>query len=229
MTGGASRGGVASFLEGGFDVPFGEGVALRIGARRGRHAGPRTEEASVLVVARPSGPESSLWALAWWWGASQPGSVLGRDLKLTRAPFWQVAAHRRLGAGRTRLGVTLGAVGHESSLRSPLGEVPGNQRGRSVLEAGLSWERLQGREDGLRWRWGAGLRTGGFRDDEAPFLVGKSGKTVQARSEAALVVGVAAELARLGELSLMGGLEQVYWPGLRLGELRLKAGVEVRP
>jgi hypothetical protein len=228
-TPGAGRGGVASFWEGGIDVPFGASAALRLGARRGRHAGPRTEEVSVLVVARPRGPESSPWALAWWWGVSEPGHVVGRDLKLTRAPCWHLAAHRRLGGGRHRLGLTLGGVGHESSLRSPLGEVPGNQRGRSVLEAGLSWEREQGGEGRLRWRWGLGLRTGTFRDDDAPFLVGEGGRTVKAQVEAALVAGVAVELARLGELSVLGSLEQVYWPGLRLGELRLAAGVEARP
>jgi len=225
-----ARGGGAWFVEGGLEVPLGGGAALRLSTRRAGLGGPRLEDASLVFVATPGEPrEPGGWSLGWAWGGSEPGGVVGDDLALGRAPLWRLAAFRAVGRHGDRLGFHLGATSHESTLYSYLGNVPGNQRGKWVIDLGGGWQRVLAASQSIRWRAGAGARVASWFDEDNPFLVDDGGDTVKGTWEVAGTIIGGADL-RLGEgLWLTAELEQSYWPSLDLGELRLLVGIEVTP
>ncbi len=228
---GGGRGGFAWFVEGGIDVRLSAGAALRVTARRGDWAGPRTEELSLLLAARPdggAGSGASPWSAGWAWSSSWPGALAGCDLALQRAPRWRLAAQRELGGHGDRVGVLLGATSHESGLYSDLGGVPGNQRGRWVLDVGARWERVRRGGDLWRWRVGAGAAAGGWSDEGNALLVDEAGEGVDAGVEVAVTAHAAVDVDLTPALALSFELEQAYWPGIELGEARLAVGLEVR-
>ncbi len=227
MTGAGGRSGVATFVEAGVDVVLSPRSALRLAARRSDLGGPRVDDLSLLVVAAPGdSTDWSRWELGWAWGGSSPGGLAGHDLELSRAPLWQVGAYRGVGRHGDRLGVELGATAHESQLYSSLGDVPGNQRGRWVVDLGARWDRVFAKERRWRWRLGAGAKVAGWRDD-GPLLVGGDGERVRGGTELGVTAGAGTDVRLAEGLRLTTGLEQVYWPGIRLGEARLLVGLEV--
>jgi hypothetical protein len=226
--GGDGRIGAAWFVEGGLDVSLAPGAALRIAVRRGDYAGPDTEELSLLVVARPDDRSRvSRWSVGWVWGASWPGALAGDDLELSRAPRWRLAAQREIGEHGDRAGFHLAATSHESKLTSELGDVPGNQRGKWVIDLGARWERLFIGGDAWRWRLGAGVATASWWDEGNPFLVDDAGEVVEGDYELAGTAHAALDLELSEPLRLTVEVEQVYWPTLELGEARLLVGLEV--
>jgi membrane-associated phospholipid phosphatase len=219
------RAGGAGFVEAGLDIVLSREAALRLAVRRAELAGPRMDEASILVVASPGEPAAwTSWEVGWAWGGSWPGELAGKDLALTRAPLWRLGAYRGVGSHGDRVGVELGATAQESSRYSALDGVPGNQRGRWVVDLGARWERVFAAEKAWRWRLGAGAKVGGWRDD-GPLLVDESGASVQGGTELGLTASAGADL-RLGRgLRLTTDVEQVYWPALGLGEARVLVGL----
>ena len=226
--GGDGRGGAAWFWEGGLDVRLAPGAALRIATRRADYGGPSTEELSILVAsAAGSHAPISRWSVGWAWGASWPGSLAGDDLELSRAPLWRLAAQREVGGHGDRLGFHLGATSHESTLTSNLGDVPGNQRGKWVIDLGARWERVLAGGDSRRWRLGAGVATASWWDEGNPFLVDDAGAVVEGDYEVAASAHAALDLRVGGSLWLTVEVEQAYWPALELGEAHLLVGLEV--
>jgi len=226
--GGDGRGGAAWFVEGGVDVLLAPGAALRLATRRGDYGGPETEELSLLLVAGTvPRPPVSRWSAAWSWGASWPGGLAGNDLALSRAPLWRLAARRAIGRRGDRLGFHLGATSHESRLTSDLGDVPGNQRGKWVIDVGARWERVLATSPARRVRLGAGLAAASWWDEGNPFLVDDEGVVVEGDYEVAGTAHLALDLRVHGSLWLTAELEQAYWPALALGEVRVLLGVEV--
>jgi opacity protein-like surface antigen len=226
---GGGRSGFAWFVEGGLDVRLSPGAALRVTARRGDWAGPRTEDLSLLLAARPDGSSGATpWSVGWVWGASWPGSLAGEDLELQRAPRWRLAAQRGLGSHGDRVGVLLGATSHESELYSDLGGVAGNQRGKWVIDLAARWERVLRGGDGWRWRLGAGAAAGGWSDEGNQLLVDDVGEGVDAGLELAATAHAAIDVNLSPALALTLEAEQAYWPGIELGEARLLIGLEVR-
>jgi hypothetical protein len=227
--GGGGRGGAAWFVEGGLDVRLSGVAALRIGARRADWAGPETDELSLLVAARPGvAPGESGWSLGWAWAACWPGELAGEDLALERAPRWRLAAQRAIGGRGDRVGLLLGATAHESELTSDLGEVPGNQRGKWVIDVGARWERALAGGEGWRWRFGGGAAVGGWSDEGNQLLVDEAGEGIDAGVELAATAHAALDVDLGGALALTVEAEQAYWTGVGLGEARLVIGLEVR-
>lgn len=226
---GDGRSGAAWFVEGGLDVRLSGGAALRIAARRADWAGPETDELSLLVAARPGvAPGGSGWSLGWAWAACWPGALAGDDLALERAPRWRLAAQRAIGGRGDRVGLLLGATAHESELTSDLGEVPGNQRGKWVIDVGARWERALAGGERWRWRLGAGAAVGGWSDEGNQLLVDEAGEGIDAGVELAATVHAALDVDLGAALALTVEAEQAYWTGIGLGEARLLVGLEVR-
>ena len=227
MAGAGGRGGAAAFVEAGVDVVLSPRSALHLSARRFDLGGPRLDDFSLLVVATPGeAPDWSRWELGWAWGGTSPGGLAGHDLALSRAPLWQLGAYRNVGRHGDRIGVQLGATSHESELFRSLGDVPGNQRGRWVVDLGARWDRVFARERRWRWKLGAGAKVAGWRDD-GPLLVGSDGAPVDGGTELGVTAGAGTDVRLAEGLRLTADLEQVYWPGIRLGEARLLVGLEV--
>ncbi len=228
--GGASsndgRSGLATFLEAGFDITLSTDTALRVAARRAALAGPRLDEVSLQLVMNPAGwPGTSGWDVGWALGGSWPGGAVGDNLNLTRAPLWRLGAYRNVGRLGDRIGLQLGATSDESRLYSPLDGVPGNQRGRWVVDLGARWDRIFAKERRWRWRLGAGAKVAGWRD-AGRLLVASDGTAVHGASELGVVAGGGTDVRLAEGLRLTADLEQVYWPGIRLGEARLLVGLE---
>ena len=197
--------------------------------RRADWAGPETDELSLLVAARPVvAPGASGWSLGWAWAACWPGALAGDDLELERAPRWRLAAQRAIGGRGDRVGLLLGATAHESELTSDLGEVPGNQRGKWVIDVGARWERALAGGERWRWRLGAGAAAGGGGGDGDDHLVDAAGEGIEAGVELAATVHAAIDVDLSEALALTVEAEQAYWTGIGLGEARLLVGLEVR-
>lgn len=224
---GDGRSGVATFVEAGVDLALSPRSALRLAARRSDLGGPRMDDLSLLVVATPAADADwSRWEIGWALGGSSPGGLAGDDLALARAPLWRLGAYRGVGGHGDRLGLELGATSHESTLYSSLGDVPGNQRGRWVIDLGARWDRVFSADRTWRWRLGAGAKAGGWSDD-GPLLVGSDGGTVEGGTELGVTAGAGADVRLAKGLRLTGDLEQVYWPGIGLGETRVLVGLGV--
>jgi hypothetical protein len=220
--------GSASFLEGAVEVALSPTAAVRLGGRRAEHAGLRTKEASVAVVARPRARAlGSGWDIEVAGGVSAPGVGLGSSLELTAAPMVQLAAFRRVGRNGDRLGGVLVGVSHESDRRSWYGNTPGNQRGKELIEAALQWDRPLAGGPAGRLRVLASLRASDFEDDWA--LLHDGDREIHAAGiEFGVGLGAEVEVLRGEAVGLVLGAEQLYWPVCELGELRGRLGLRVR-
>ncbi len=220
--------GSAYFFEGAVEVVLSPAAGIRIGGRRADHAGLRTKEASIVVVARPRARAlGSGWEMEVAGGVSAPGVGLGSSLDLTAAPLVQLAAFRRLGRSGDRLGGVLVGVSHESDRRSYYGTTAGNQRGKELVELALQWDRpVVGGPDG-RLRILVSVRASDFEDNWA-FLHDGDGDVCAAGIEFGVGLGAEVDVVRGEVAALVLGAEQVYWPSCELGELRGRLGLRVR-
>jgi hypothetical protein len=223
------RGGVATLLEAGVDLPFGAS-ALRITGGRVRHGGPSADHLSVLLVTGATPPSSGqgCWDVTWSGGISLPGVVTGQDLSLSRGHLWELGVHRRLRRSPHRLGVSLQVVEHESSVRTQFQDVSGNQRGKEIFGLSLLWDREMGAGPVLPWRVGAGVNLSWW-DDQLSLLVDSDGERVDAHLEAAAMATGEVRLAEYGGVRLVAAADQLYWPDLGLTELRARIGISVSP
>ncbi len=220
------RGGTGRFLESGIEAPVSGRVAARAAFRRAWHAGPSTDELSLVLALRPheaAGP--SPWNLGFSAGASRPGGLVGQDRSLSDAPVWQLTALRSLGASPYRLGIGVGSASHESEVRTAYGAVAGNQRGKEIFDLSLLADRAIGCTGAVCWRAGLGLRAAHW-EDRTPLLLDRSRVPVAAGTELAGVASLAARIDLADRIGLTARAEQTYWSGLDLGELRLMVGLE---
>ncbi|NOZ79336.1 MAG: phosphatase PAP2 family protein [Acidobacteria bacterium] len=219
-------GGIGRFIEAGFETPASSAAGLRWGFRRAWHAGPSTDEVSLSLVVRPDqGERESRWAIGWSAGLSFPGLATGRSRSLSTAPTWQLAALRSAEDSPWRFGFAVGSTSHESTVRTNYGEVPGNQRGKEIFDFAILADRLFAQTGAWSVRAGGGLRAARW-EDRTPLLLGKDGRPIDASTELAALVSVAARIEIGRNIGLTGRAEQVYWPSLRLGELRFSVGLE---
>jgi len=217
------RGGVARFLEGGAEFPLHDALGLRLTARVGNHAGPATKDFSFAFVAGRSGAEAPPVEFAWSGGLSFPGEVHGKHRSLSTAPLVQVTAHWGLGT-HDRIGVGVAATAHESGVRSDYGSVPDNERGTEVYEILCGWDRRLARRGAAELRGGAGVKIGAW-GDEFPLLVDGRGTTVEGGVEGGVFALLEGDLRVRDALHVVLAGEQVYWPALEMGELRVRLGM----
>jgi len=220
------RGGLGRFVEGAIGLPVHRRISARVGFRRAWHAGPSTDEVSLSVLLRPrEAAGHGRWNIGWSVGASRPGALVGDDLSLSAAPAWELSVFRMIGESPYRLGLGIGSTGQESAVRTVRGDVPGNQRGKEIFDLTLLADRSVGRTGGIRWRAGLGVRVARWRDRDS-LLLDAGGSPVDAGTEAAGLASLAARLEIGESLGLVGRAEQVYWPSLGLGEVRVMLGLE---
>lgn len=224
-----SRGGFASFVEVSGELPIGNSTAVRIGARQADHGGARSDDFSILLVSEGSGaPGPSAWDFAWTFGLSEPGSAVGASRELTAAPFTRLSGHRRLG-NDVRLGLSYVATAHESARRTDLYYgVSGNRRGTTIFGFALALDRERRAWGNVRWRYGAGVE-GSSWEDEHGLLLTRRGEPLRAGVEFAASGTLDAVIPLRKGMRVVVGAEQLYWLGIRMGELRVRSGVEISP
>jgi hypothetical protein len=222
-----TRGGFASFVEIAGELPIGRSTALRVGARRANHGGPRSDDFSVLLVSGGTGATGpSLWDFTWTLGVSEPGSAVGASRELTAAPFTRLSAHRRLG-NDVRLGLSYVATAHESARRTDLYfGIPGNRRGTTIQGFALALDRERTAWRNVRWRYGAGVESSSW-EDEHGLLLSRRGEPLRAGVEFAASGAIDVILPVRRGMRFVVGAEQLYWLGIRMGELRVRSGVEL--
>lgn len=222
--------GLASFVEGAVEVPLSRLSAVRVGARRAAHGGPRSDEISVLLVSGAiGGPESSAaWDLAWTFGFSEPGHLFGRSRDLTTAPLTRFSLYRRLDRG-LRLGLSYVTTAHESARRTDLYfGVPGNRRGVTIEGFALLFDRDRETSRSVRWRYGAAIEVSSW-EDEYGLLLARGLQPLRAGLDAAAAATLGLAVPAGRGLRVVVGAEQLYWFGIRMGELRLQSGIEISP
>jgi hypothetical protein len=159
---------------------------------------------------------------------SDPGRGAGESLALSAAPFSRLSAHRAIGRRGHRAGLAVQTTAHESEAKTVYFGVSGNERGKSVHSAALTWHREPHAGGPRRWRYGLGLEFANWDDDHS-LLNDPSGKPVEGGFETGLLahIGGTADIAPGARLVL--GAEKAYWSRIGLGEVRFILGVEISP
>jgi hypothetical protein len=224
-----TRAGLASFVELSAEVPLSSSAAVRLGARRAFHGEPRSDEISILLVSGATdAPDTSAWDVAWIFGFSEPGRALGRSRDLTTAPLACFSLYRRLPSG-LRLGLSYVTTAHESARRTDLYfGVPGNSRGATIQGFAAALDKDSRAFGNVRWRYGVGVEVSSW-EDEYGLLFSSGTRPLEAGIDvaAAAALGLAIPIHR--NLRVVVGAEQLYWVGIKMGELRLLSGIEISP
>jgi hypothetical protein len=218
----------AAFLEAALDVPVSHDTALRLAARLTERNGPDGNDLSVLVVTRGArGEVAAEWELDTQAGISFPGGLVGEDRELSRAPFWQISAFRGVGGGRNRIGFGVDIAGFESSVRTEFKGVSGNERSKEINGFTALWDlELPGGER-TRWRIGAGAKLADWKDRYNLLLDDQGQDVLGSRTELGVLLKAETVFRPQSRFPILGGVEQVYWPDIDLGELRLRAGLQI--
>lgn len=224
------RAGLAAFLEAAFDVPVGPDTAFRLAVRATDRDGPDSEDVSVLLVTGGSNSSGATnWDLDTQAGVSIPGGLVGEDYDLSRAPFWQLSAFRRLGSTRSRLGLVLDVATFESMERTELRGVPGNERSKDIVGFAAVWDLELAELDRSRWRAGGGVKIAEWEVGPNGLLNEQGVQVRENRTELGVLLKVETVFKPRSRFPILVGLEQVYWPESELGELRLRLGLHITP
>jgi hypothetical protein len=224
-----TRAGLASFVEVSAEVPLSGSAAVRLGGRRAIHGKPRSDEISILLVSGATGAaDTSAWDVAWIFGFSEPGRALGRSRDLTTAPLARFSLHRRLPPG-LRLGLSYGTTAHESARRTDLYfGVPGNSRGATIQGFAAALDKDSRAFGNVRWRYGVGVEVSSW-EDEYGLLLSRGTKPLEAGVDVAAAAALSLAIPVGRNLRVVVGAEQLYWVGIRMGELRMVSGLEISP
>ena len=231
------------FAETSATIPVAGGAGLRIAYRHttllnreeieGTRRSPRVVDTSFMFVASPAParplPEaSSLWEFAAMTGISVPGAVFGGDGQLRSNEFHKLTAARALPWRGTQLAVSWAGAAHESSKPGVFMGYPGNFRTNVVDAYGLSLRRGRALSDDVTLRYGAGAEVADW-EDEFRFLLDESGDTIVGGMEIGASAGIGVRLRAASHFSIEASAEQLYWPGIDIGELRLGVGIIISP
>jgi hypothetical protein len=195
-------------------------LAVPIGAEE---AGVRGTETSLLLVGGV-GDDASPWAFTTASGMSVPGSGgPGASLGLKGAPYHRLAIFRD-----TKWGVqaytTWTATAHESSLEGIYKGYSGNYRSKTIDAFGIGVRRKHPFNQYLTFLYGGGIEAADWRDDYG-LLVRDSGTHVLGGIEGAIAVSGAVRFDIVRGTALELHAEQLYWTGIRLGEMRWGIGL----
>ena len=222
------RGRTATFVEPALDIDLGNNVALRVATRWTNRNGPDDNDTSLLVVSRGNdGSSLSRWAVESSAGVSIPGGLVGEDLELSRGPYWQISLFRELGSGSNRVGFALDLMRAESTERLVFQSVPGNERTDELFGFAGIWDRRIVATARWRWRAGAGIKMSDWSDEFGLLLDEQNVPIVGSSTELGALVKTDVLLNPDSRFPLLLGLEQLYWPDIELGELRVRLGVEL--
>ncbi len=222
------RTGLVGFLEAAFDVPVGPGTALRLAARATERDGPDSDDLSLLVITGGSRNKgASNWQLDTQAGVSIPGVLVGEERQLSRAPFWQISVFRRIGKTRSRLGLGLDIAAFESMVRTEFKGVSGNERSKEVGGITAMWDFEFAEMDWLGWRVGAGVKLADWEAGSGLLLNEQGQEVVENRIDLGVLLKVDAVFKPRSRFPILTGIEQVYWPEIDLGELRLRLGLQI--
>jgi len=217
-------------------VPLRSGVALRLSQRQtnfshkfeshstgleelGDGYGVSAVETSVLLAGTGDGAETP-WEFATETGTSDPGTGgPGASLGLRATTYQRLAVFRDLGQSRRQAYVAWTSSAQESKLPGMYKGFPGNFRSKTVNGFGAGVREKRSLTNALSAHYGAGIEVADWRDDYG-LLVRNSGTHVNGGIEGAIAVNGAIRWNAGRGTALELHAEQLYWTGIRLGEMR---------
>lgn len=175
-------------------------------------------ETSVMFVASPDVKDSH-WEFSTSSGATAPGGPVGEHRFLKQAGWHRLTAARALPWGGLEARADWTAFAHESWVRTDFRGYPGNERSKTVDAFGLSLWRTQRLNDTFSLHYGLGIEAADWRD-EHHLLLDHQMHDVVGGIETGGVFGTALRM-RLGRgTALEANVEDAYWTGIGLGEVR---------
>jgi hypothetical protein len=154
---------------------------------------------------------------------------VGEDLELSRAPFWQISAFRRIGESRSRLGLGLDIAAFESSVRTVFMGVPGNERSQEVFGVAAVWDFMVADMHRSRWRVGAGVKIADWKDTNNFLLDEFGNQVIGSSNELGGLFKAEAVFNPRSRFPILAGFDQLYWPDIDLGEFRVRVGLQIVP
>lgn len=232
------RYGAHSFTEIAATIPLANGSAIRITRRTAvdahvaqgqvRLAGfsssgdsAEANEFGVLFLAGPQREHGSHWDFAATSGMSAPGKVYGAGLNLSRASFRRLTAQRDLSPHLQAL-VQWTSTAHESLVYGTFNGYPENLRSKTIDGIGIGVRANSPAWHGLSAFGTAGAEVADWGDQHGLLVSGYQAGYSEVNGEVeggATIGGGARWIIRHG-IGFETFVEQIYWPGLGLGERR---------
>lgn len=217
-------------------VPLRSGVSLRFSQRQtnfshkfesratgleelGEGYGVSAVETSVLIAGSGDGTETP-WEFATETGTSEPGTGgPGASLGLRATMYQRLAVYRDLGHTPRQAYVAWTSSAQESKLPGIYKGFPGNFRSKTVNGFAVGVREKRSLTDALTAHYGGGIEVADWRDDYG-LLVRNSGTHVNGGIEGAVAVNGALRWNAGRGTAFELHAEQLYWTGIRLGEMR---------
>ena len=219
-------------------IPLPGGAGFRIGYRSttlldreeigGVTRSPRVADTSFMFVTPATPVTRSIWEFGASTGVAIPGAAIGKSGELRRNEFHKLTALRELPWRDTQALVSWTGTAHESSLAGVFMGYPGNFRTNVVDSYGIGVRRNVTVRDDVTLRYGAAAEIADW-EDEFQFLRDEEGDTIDGGLEAGASIHAGVLLRAAAHFSVEAMAEQVYWPGIDIGELRLGIGIVVTP
>jgi hypothetical protein len=236
------RYGAHSFTEVAATIPLANGSAIRITRRTAvdghaaqgqvRLAGfsssgdsAEATEFGVLFIAGPVREYGSHWDFAATSGMSAPGKLYGDGLNLSRASFHRLTVQRDL---RPHLQAQMQwtSSAHESMVYGEFNGYRENLRSKTIDGIGIGVRGNSPAWHGLSAFGTAGAEVADWTDTHGLLVSGYQAgySEVKGEIEGGVTVGGGARWIIRHGVGFEAFLEQVYWPGLDLGERRTGVG-----
>ena len=221
-------------------IPLRSGAAVRVAHRSVnllfRYDGPepgyggleslRRGETSILLVAAPHGAAPSRWEFSAAAGVSAPGAGYGASLDLRRAAWQRLAVlYSTSNHSDLQLQASWTAAAHESTALTTFLGFPGNQRGKTIDSLGVGIRHRRPLMPALSFHYGGGVEVADFADEHS--LLMRDGEELRGGLELGVAAGAALRAAVAPHAAIEGTLEQIYWRGIGLGELRWGVGLVI--
>lgn len=221
----------ASFAESMLSVPLHEGAAVQFAVRLTDYSRQtKVRDASWLLhlsdleVSDPPGR----WGYIFSAGVSRPGRTFGSSRELSAAAQWRHTATYALAPAHDhRFLFAWSSTEHESRRRTVFQGMSGNERGITIPSISVAWDRRVIRFEPFAIRLSIGAEFAHWFDDHS-LLLDESGQPFTHGLDTAPAAGIDAEYHVSDAAALVARVEQIYWLGLTMGEVRALIGVAVR-
>lgn len=179
-----------------------------------------SRDVSLLLVSSSGASGDSPWQFVAGTGMSVP-----RDLGLSKAFFTRLAVQRTL-TPSLQGQFSWTSTAHESELEGVFMGFPGNFRSKTIDAFGLSVRGTRSLSGAFTGFATAGAEAADWSDDHE--LLVDHGRVVEGGFEVGVVVGGGVRYRLRENLGAEAFVENIWWPGIDLGELRMGVAVVIR-